>query len=202
MVRVTPEELARTGASGPAAAELRAYIARGLRKALASHRLREEDIEDFTQDAIVRIIEKLHTFRGDSRFTTWAMAVAIRGALGALRTRRYRERLRDDGVEVSEMATARPKAWEDPTRPIERQRLHAELYRAVRERLTDRQRCAVLSELEGAPSGEIAERLGINRNALYKLHHDARVKLRAAILDAGFSEEEVRNELHLESEES
>ena len=76
------------------------------------------------------------------------------------------------------------------------------LHRAVREELTERQRTAVLGELEGVPSEELAIRLGISRNALYKLHHDARRKLRRAILAAGITEADVRIELREASEES
>ena len=72
---------------------------------------------------------------------------------------------------------------------------------AVRDQLTDRQRLAVLGELDGVPTEQLAERLGLARNALYKLHHDARRKLRAAILAAGFTEADVREELARVSEE-
>ena len=36
---------------------------------------------------------------------------------------------------------------------------------------------------------EIAERMNTTQNALYKLTHDARKKLRQALLDAGFTAE-------------
>jgi RNA polymerase sigma-70 factor (ECF subfamily) len=202
MEPITTTELSQAGRDGPHAEALRAYIARGLRKALASHRLSDDDIEDFSQDAIVRVFEKIDTFRGDSRLTTWAMAIAIRLALTALRSRRYRERLHDADTDVAEVATRRLQVWEDPTRPIERRRLYRALRRAIEECLSERQRFAVLAELDGVPTTEIAAQLGINRNALYKLHHDARKKMRAAIHGAGFSADEVRKELLRESEEA
>ena len=64
--------------------------------------------------------------------------------------------------------------------------------RVIAEDLTERQRTAILAELRGVPTIEIAERMGTNQNALYKLVHDARKKLRRALLDAGFSESELR----------
>ena len=42
------------------------------------------------------------------------------------------------------------------------------------------------------PSARIVEELNTNPNALYKLYHDARKKLREALLARGFSEEDVR----------
>jgi len=66
---------------------------------------------------------------------------------------------------------------------------------AITDTLTERQRTAVLGELTGVPSDVLAERLGVNRNALYKLHHDARKKLKAVILAAGFTERDVTETL-------
>jgi RNA polymerase sigma-70 factor (ECF subfamily) len=43
--------------------------------------------------------------------------------------------------------------------------------------------------LEGVPIDVLAERLGSNRNALYKMLHDARRRLRAHVAEAGFPEE-------------
>lgn len=202
MEPITVFALQHGGHASTSAAALHAYLARGLRKALAGYRLRDEDIEDFTQDAIIRIFEKLDSFRGDSRFTTWAMAVAVRVALTTLRARRYRDRLHDADADVLEIAAGRTPSWADPTRSLERRSLRQVMHVAIRNELTERQRFAVLGELEGVPTGEIAERLGINRNALYKLHHDARKKLRAAIHEAGYSDDDVRRELAKESEES
>lgn len=75
-----------------------------------------------------------------------------------------------------------------------------ELKRAIDERLTDRQRAAAMGELAGVPSEELAQRFGMNRNALYKLHHDARKKLLAALGEAGFDAEDVRSAFEEASE--
>lgn len=192
----------RQGDGGRAASELRAYLRRGLQRALAGHRLLENDLDDFTHDALIRILEKLHTFRGDSRFTTWAMAIAIRVAFGTLRRRWYRDRrqVEDFGSADIDFRTATRR--EDPIRPLERSTVVDALRRAVHEKLTEHQRAAVLGELEGIPSEELAGRLGVTRNTLYKLHHDARRKLRRTLLEAGITEEDVREELQAASERS
>ena len=41
--------------------------------------------------------------------------------------------------------------------------------------------------IDGVPIDVLAERLGTNRNALYKTLHDARHKLRATLAGKGFS---------------
>jgi len=51
--------------------------------------------------------------------------------------------------------------------------------------LTDKQRQVIQSSLDGLPIEEIARRMGSNRNAIYKLVHDARMRLRAGFKEAG-----------------
>jgi RNA polymerase sigma-70 factor, ECF subfamily len=66
-----------------------------------------------------------------------------------------------------------------------------ELRRMVDEELTDRQREAVVAVLlEGMPISEVAKRMGTNQNALYKLLHDARRKLKRQMQAAGLSPQE------------
>jgi RNA polymerase sigma factor (sigma-70 family) len=66
------------------------------------------------------------------------------------------------------------------------------LRRMVDEELTDRQREAVVAVLlEEMPISEVARRMGTNQNALYKLLHDARRKLKRQMEAAGLSPQEV-----------
>jgi RNA polymerase sigma-70 factor (ECF subfamily) len=58
--------------------------------------------------------------------------------------------------------------------------------------LTARQRTALVGELRGMPQEEIARQLGIGRNALYKLGHDPRKRLKARLAAAGVTDEDVR----------
>lgn len=175
------EELRSPTDGGGAVADLRRYLYRGLAKAFAGRGASDADLEDFVQDSVVRVLASLDTFRGESRFTTWAMAVAVRVALGALRRRRFRERREDTDPLALERAIATAADDSDPALDLEHKRMLAALRSAIADDLTDRQRAAVLGELSGIPTDVLAERLGLTRNALYKLHHDARRKLRRAV---------------------
>jgi RNA polymerase sigma-70 factor (ECF subfamily) len=66
------------------------------------------------------------------------------------------------------------------------------LERSVAESLTERQRTVVLAELRGVPQEEIAAQLGMNRNAVYKLSHDARRALQRSLGQAGHTADNVR----------
>ncbi|WP_394836583.1 sigma-70 family RNA polymerase sigma factor [Pendulispora rubella] len=173
--------------------ELRRRLLRGLAHGLASRALDEATLEDMAQNALLRVLDRLADFRGESRFTTWAMAVAMRVALSELRRAHWRE--------VSLEAVAPDDAWnlpgyDEPVATAEQsmaQRHALEvLERATQERLTPRQRQVIAGELRGMPQEEIALQLGIGRNALYKLGHDARRALLRALLDAGLSADDVR----------
>jgi len=75
-----------------AIADLRAMLLRGLRAALyakLSHGM-ESILEDFVQDALIKILRNLDTFRGESRFTTWAQKIAVNVAFTELRRRRWK----------------------------------------------------------------------------------------------------------------
>jgi RNA polymerase sigma-70 factor (ECF subfamily) len=178
------EELRDDGPRGAAVADLRRYLHRGLAKAFAGRAVGDADLEDFAQDAVIRVLATLDTFRGESRFTTWAMAVAVRVALGAIRRRRHRELREDSDPFVLERAIATAADDSDPAENLDRKKMLVALRVAIANELTERQRTAVLGELAGVPTDLLAERLGLTRNALYKLHHDARRKLRRAIIEA------------------
>ena len=72
--------------------ELRALLTRGLTYAMRDRTsVTEADVEDFVQDALLKILDNLETFRGESRFTTWANKIAIHVALSELRRRRWKD---------------------------------------------------------------------------------------------------------------
>jgi len=59
--------------------------------------------------------------------------------------------------------------------------------------LTEKQRNALQAELEGMPLDEIARYLDSNRNAIYKLTHDARKRLKRGLQDAGYAQEDIQS---------
>jgi len=184
-----------------AVADLRDYVKRGLARSFGGRAdVGDADLDDFAQDAVVKVLDRLDTFRGDSRFTTWALAVAIRVASTALRRRRWGRRSLEDLSLSRDPALFAAGAHVDPAGTFVRQDLLDALRVAIERELTPKQRTAVLAELAGMPSSVLAEQLGTNPNALYKLHHDARRRLRRALEKAGFSEIDVRSAVQGASE--
>jgi RNA polymerase sigma factor (sigma-70 family) len=52
-----------------------------------SYMKNKEDAEDVAQETFVRAMQKLRTFRGDSRFSTWLISIALNEARHGLRRR-------------------------------------------------------------------------------------------------------------------
>jgi RNA polymerase sigma-70 factor (ECF subfamily) len=161
-----------------ALAELRIVLVRGLRAALGGQtNMAESSVEDFAQEALIKILGNLDSFRGECRFTTWAHKICVRTAFAEMRRSRWRDVSLEEVISRSEeRASADPQL--DPERAATRTMIMAEFRRFIDEELTDRQRTALLAALGGMPLEAVADRMGTNRNALYKLLHDARKRLR------------------------
>ena len=150
----------------------------------------ERMAEDLAQDATLRIIDNLDHFRGESKFTTWANRIAIRLAISDLRRARYRDFSLDDLTDDGEFSLS-GNAGQTPPNPevaVERAEVLARINRALEEALTERQYKALVAvALRGVPMDIVAEQMDSNRNALYKLLHDARRKLRVHLESQGLT---------------
>lgn len=150
--------------------------------------------QDFAQEALLKVLDNLDTFRGESMFVTWASKIAARVAISELRRARYKDysldHLTAEG-EVMPSITSLAISPEDSPQPeylTERNDVLAQIDDAIQNALTDRQRTALVAiAVEGIPIEEVAEQMGSNRNALYKLLHDARMKLKSYMEERGLT---------------
>jgi RNA polymerase sigma-70 factor (ECF subfamily) len=181
-----------------AIADLREVLVRGLTYAL-SNRVNSADlnalVEDFVQDALLRILDKLDTFRGESLFTTWAQKIAVRVAFTELRRQRWKDislqdLLPEDSFDFTPTILADPSP--DPEQRASQTMLAEMVQNMLDEDLTERQRTAMMAIMVGGmPMEEVAQRMDTNRNALYKLIHDARKRLQQSLLEKGMTPQEV-----------
>jgi RNA polymerase sigma-70 factor (ECF subfamily) len=183
--------------------DLRKRLERGLLFYLTHERSDLEDrpidelqhmAQDFAQDALLKILSNLDSFRAESLFTTWATKIAARVAISELRRARWKdyslESVTGDG-EIMPAVAPLDASLADSPQPenhAERQEILALLDDAISTVLTERQRTALLAHaIDGLPVEEIARRMNTNRNALYKLIHDARLKLKHHLEQQGVS---------------
>lgn len=152
----------------------------------------ETFIEDTAQETILRVMDKLDSFEGRSKFTTWVYKIGVNIGLGQLRLRKWKEVSLDgleEGSEADEMPSARfSSEGPGPEGMLERQNVIEMVQRLMQEELTPYQLKVMNAvAVQGAPLNVVAERLGSNRNALYKLIHDARLRLKGRLEREGFS---------------
>jgi RNA polymerase sigma-70 factor (ECF subfamily) len=175
-----------------AAARLHSLLLRGARFEVARRRhtlphLRGNELDDIAtqaaDDALMSILGRLDTFRGASRFTTWAYKFALLEAAVKLRKRAWQGReipLEPETWGLLASATPRPAAEAEQRELLETLRL------AIDEVLTPHQRRVLVAlALNGVPIDVLADRLGTTRGALYKTLHDARRRLRTHLSESG-----------------
>ncbi len=197
LVDLTDED---SSAQAAALDDLRVYLRRGILYYLSHERsdlseLSSEELrqmaEDFSQDATLRILDNLDSFRGDSRFTTWAMKIGTRTAISELRRARYKDFSLDELTADGEFQLKLEGGDNNnqivsPERATEQVNVLQIIQQALDEVLTERQKAALEAvTLRGIPMDIVAEQMGTNRNALYKLLHDARKKLRTHLETQG-----------------
>jgi RNA polymerase sigma-70 factor (ECF subfamily) len=141
-------------------------------------------------DALMAVMSKLHTFRGDSRFTTWAYKFALLEAGVKVRRRAWQGRevpLESDGW------AQLPDRHASPDADAETAELLDAVRDAIADALTPHQRAVLVAvTLNDVPIDVLAERLATTRGALYKTLHDARRKLRARLADSGLDPDSPR----------
>ena len=132
-------------------------------------------------DALMAIMAKLDTYRGDSRFTTWAYKFAVLEAGTKVRRRAWQER----EMPLEEEGWSRlPDRRAAPAGDLETAELLGAVRDAIADALTPHQRTVLVAvTLNDVPIDVLAERLATTRGALYKTLHDARKSLRARLAE-------------------
>lgn len=147
---------------------------------------------DFAQDSVLIILKKLEQFEGRSKFTTWAAKIAVHQALGEMRRARWRDVSLD---ELTMDGDFEPRFLAGKQRSPESEAIQKQIVASVmdvmKNELSDKQRYALYSRLIlNMPANILAEEMNTNPNALYKLIHDARKRLKTRLLERGISIEE------------
>ena len=150
------------------------------------------DVDDFAtqaaDDALVAVMSKLHTYRGDSRFTTWAYKFALLEA--GVKVRRRPWDGREVPLETDGLARMLGGTRASPAGQAEAFELIHAVRDAIVEVLTPHQRAVLVAiTLNDVPIDVLAKRRGTTRGALYKTLHDARRKLRAELAKDGLGDD-------------
>jgi RNA polymerase sigma-70 factor (ECF subfamily) len=183
-----------------ALADLRQKIRSGLPYALSKWISREEPgfdalVEETTQETLIRVLNKLDTFEGKSQFTTWVYKIAVRIALTELRRSRWRDVSLDALMENPQYRNSSKLVSDQPLDPevsAEQTDMIDRIRYILENELTSKQRQAlILVAIQGVPVEEVARRMKTEKNALYKMIHDARLRLKRRLAKEGLSPSDI-----------
>ena len=166
---------------------LREILIRGLKHGLTQYISTLGDryepmMEDIAQEALIKILDNIDSFRGESQFTTWACKIAVRTALTEMRRKKWRDVSLDEIMEArnnDRKINLQSNKTPAPDNEIERKEIMDKLTEIIQKKLSKKQKTALMSVMIGGmPLEEVARKMKTNRNAVYKLIHDARVRIR------------------------
>ncbi|HEX6387391.1 MAG TPA: sigma-70 family RNA polymerase sigma factor [Anaerolineae bacterium] len=203
-IRTNEQWLADLGSPGPqresALADLHEILVSGLRRGLlnrvnTSAPEFETMTEDFVQEALLKILDNLDTFAGRSLFTTWAHKIAVSVALTELRRKRWQDQSLE-GIMETETGIYTPGFIADPApqpeNAAERAEMLARVQQLINEGLTEKQRTALVeSVINGHSTAAVAAKMNMKPNAVYKLLHDARLRLKRHLANEGLTPADV-----------
>ncbi len=141
----------------------------------------DEDAEDVLQDAFLKAYSHLDNFKGDSKFYTWIVRIAVNEALMRLRKRKTdRSVPLDEPMDLGEETVNREIAvWEDnPEQRYSKEEWRQILDEAVESLKPDFRTVFVLRDIEELSTEETAEALGISVPAVKSRLLRARLALR------------------------
>lgn len=181
---------------------LRQQLIRGLKPALYKYVDRELDqfVEDVAQNALLKVLHNINSFRGESKLTTWALKIAIREGLSELRLKRYGnisiEDLKPRGNDREMAPLQRADRQPPPDQSVYVAQLMEKMMTIIEKELTQKQKRAIQAVvINGLPPAVVAKQMGTNRNALYKLIYDARLKIKTRFEKDGIDPDEMLNAL-------
>lgn len=151
----------------------------------------DTDAEDVTQDVLMQVVRKLHTFRGESALPTWLHRITVNAALAHRTKRANREKHEAAGnseenldalaIEETHDGVTLPRTGGDPSAvalAAEQRRLIDRAIAKLPEPFRD---VYVLADVEGMPNPEVADTLGLSVSAVKSRLHRARLRMRDAL---------------------
>jgi RNA polymerase sigma-70 factor (ECF subfamily) len=136
-------------------------------------------------DAMLAILAKLAEFRGESRFMTWAYRFVILEVSSKLGRHYWRNP--PVALDAEQWDRFPDRLGRDPHQHAEAACIIAEVRHVVDTEFTAHQRRIFIAVVvDGIPLNALAEKLDLNRNAIYKVIFDARRKIRRALTAKGY----------------
>ncbi len=141
------------------------------------------EAEDLTQEAFLQLFRKIHTFRGDSAFSTWLHRMAVNVVLMRLRKKRLPETSLDETSEQDEESGAPKKEIGGPDNLLAGSIDRVNIERAVEQLPPGYRAVFLLHDVQGFEHNEIAGIMGCSIGNSKSQLHKARTRLREILQD-------------------
>jgi RNA polymerase sigma-70 factor, ECF subfamily len=142
------------------------------------------EAEDLTQEVFLMLFRKVHTFRGESRFSTWLHRIAFNTVLMRLRKKRYPEVSLDETLEPDNEDFRPLIELGGPDLRLSGVLDHMNLSRAIAQLPDGYRQMFVLHDIQGYEHHEIAKILGCSTGNCKSQLHKARARIRDLLQEA------------------
>lgn len=137
----------------------------------------QEDAEEVTQDVFVTVFRKMHSYRKESKLSTWIYRITVNSSLNYIKKKKRIERLKLNAPNNQQIDFVHPGV-------IIENRENAALIFALIDRLPESQKTAfILGFIEELPRKEVADIMGISLKAVESLLQRAKRNLRETLGD-------------------
>jgi RNA polymerase sigma-70 factor (ECF subfamily) len=154
------------------------------------------EAEELTQEAFLQVFRKIHTFRGDSAFSTWLHRLSVNTVLMRLRKKTIPLTPLEESVNGEEF-DERKMEYGAPDLALTGSIDRLQLERAIAQLPPGYRQAFVLHDVQGYEHHEIAAMLGSSIGNSKSQLHKARVRLRKLLRETG-REWRPRKEFHAE----
>ena len=145
----------------------------------------EADAEDAAQEAFLKAFRNLANFRGDAKFSTWLISIALNEARSRLRSRKNVkiESLDESPDGQGQVSPALLRDWREiPSETLERKEIRMLLRNAVADLPSIYREVFLLRDVEELSVNESAEALGITVASVKVRLHRARIMLQKKLV--------------------
>lgn len=138
-----------------------------------------EDAEDISQETFVQVYQSVHSFKGESKFSTWLYRITVAKALDHERRKKRKKRF---AIVKKILGNAEDEAllpdFQHPGVLLDKKENAAVLFKAIKE-LPENQKIAfTLHKIEGLSYQEVSEVMNSTVSSVESLMHRAKVNLR------------------------
>jgi RNA polymerase sigma-70 factor (ECF subfamily) len=145
----------------------------------------EADAEDAAQEAFLKAFRNLANFRGEAKFGTWLISIALNEARSRLRSRKNAkmESLDEPPESQGPVTPALLRDWREiPSEALERKEIRQLLQQAIADLPLMYREVFLLRDVEELSGNESAEALGISVASVKVRLHRARIMLQKKLV--------------------